>query len=44
MDVLVVGGETGFPVLPPDSHGFDGNLDGVGCESELRPAVCTASR
>jgi len=22
-----------FPVLPPDPHGFDGDFDGVGCES-----------
>ena len=22
-----------FTVLPPDPHGFDGNSDGVGCES-----------
>lgn len=22
-----------FPVLPPDPHGFDGDSDGVGCES-----------
>lgn len=25
--------QTNFTVLPPDPHGFDGNLDGVGCES-----------
>ena len=24
---------SGFTVLPPDPHGFDGNSDGVGCES-----------
>ena len=24
----------GFTVLPPDPHGFDGDADGVGCESE----------
>ena len=22
-----------FPVYPPDPHGFDGDYDGVGCES-----------
>lgn len=22
-----------FPVLPPDPHGFDGNKDGIGCQS-----------
>ena len=22
-----------FPVLPPDPHGFDGDNDGIGCES-----------
>jgi hypothetical protein len=22
-----------FPVLPPDPHGFDGDHDGIGCES-----------
>ncbi len=25
--------DTDFAVLPPDPHGFDGNDDGVGCES-----------
>jgi hypothetical protein len=31
---------TDFPVLPPDPHGFDGDNDGIGCESggEARPA------
>jgi hypothetical protein len=24
---------TDFPVLPPDPHGFDGDNDGIGCES-----------
>jgi hypothetical protein len=23
-----------FPVLPPDPHGFDGDNDGIGCESD----------
>jgi micrococcal nuclease len=22
-----------FKVLPPDAHGFDGDRDGVGCET-----------
>lgn len=26
-------GQKNFRVLPPDPHGFDGNSDGVGCES-----------
>ena len=26
-------GAKGFSVLPPDPHRFDGDLDGVGCES-----------
>ena len=26
-------GYKNFTVLPPDPHGFDGNNDGVGCES-----------
>ncbi len=26
-------GDRRFPVLPPDPHGFDGDFDGVGCES-----------
>jgi hypothetical protein len=26
-------GDRRFPVIPPDSHGFDGDFDGVGCES-----------
>lgn len=28
--------ERDFPVLPPDPHGFDGNQDEVGCESDER--------
>jgi micrococcal nuclease len=24
---------TDFIVLPPDPHGFDGDFDGIGCES-----------
>ncbi len=26
-------GYRGFTVVPPDPHGFDGDNDGVGCES-----------
>lgn len=28
-----IGGRQDFTVLPPDPHGFDGDNDGVGCES-----------
>ena len=26
-----------FKVLPPDPHRFDGEGDGIGCESQLPP-------
>jgi hypothetical protein len=36
--------ETNFPVLPPDHHGFDGDHDGIGCESgdEVPPSAAPA--
>jgi hypothetical protein len=35
---------TDFPVLPPDPHGFDGDNDGIGCESggEAQPPPAAA--